>query len=67
MLNKRQIWRRVKDKNDDSSKYYKKKVNFNERVSVILIPSLNDYKKHKMIEELWYNYNDFKNFYLNRC
>lgn len=76
MLNRRQIWRKIRNHQKIKSinnlffdqilesKRITKRVNFCNIVSVILIPSLEDYRKNNMIEELWYNYEDIKKFYL---
>ena len=37
-------------------------VNFNNYVSVILIPAINDYKEFDLVKDLWYNSLDFEKF-----
>jgi hypothetical protein len=76
MLNRRQIWRKVQSHQKIESinnlffdeifktKKNNKRVNFSNEVSVILIPSIEDYRKNKLIDDLWYNYEEIKDFYL---
>ena len=76
MLNRRQIWRKVQNHQKIESinnlffdeifktKKNNKRVNFSNEVSVILIPSIEDYRKNKLIDDLWYNYEEIKDFYL---
>ena len=76
MLNRRQIWRKVQHHQKIESinnlffdeifktKKNNKRVNFSNEVSVILIPSIEDYRKNKLIDDLWYNYEEIKDFYL---
>jgi len=47
----------------DCNNYLKlKKVTFLNRINIILIPSNNDYKQCKLIDELWYSEKDFIKF-----
>ena len=39
-----------------------KNVNFNNYVSVILIPAINDYKEFDLVKDLWYDSLDFEKF-----
>ena len=76
MLNRRQIWRKVQNHQKIESinnlffdeifktKKNNKRVNFSNEVSVILIPSIEEYRKNKLIDDLWYNYEEIKDFYL---
>jgi hypothetical protein len=43
-----------------------KKVHFNRRVHVILIPSLEDLREDLLIDILWYNENDYILFQSNK-
>jgi hypothetical protein len=38
-------------------------VNFNNPVSVILVPSINDYQEFDIAKDLWYNNGDYRKFY----
>ena len=76
MLNRRQIWRKIRNHQKTEpinnlffdeifkTKKNNKRVNFSNEVSVILIPNIEDYRKNKLIDDLWYNYEEIKDFYL---
>lgn len=48
--------------NSDTDLVIKKNVNFNNYVSVILIPAINDYKEFDLVKDLWYDSLDFEKF-----
>ena len=65
MLTRKQIWRKIgfsKYEDNSACKTKTKKVEFNPRVSVILIPTVEDYIKSNLKSDLWYNSMDYINF-----
>ena len=44
-------------------RYKYKRVQFNTKVQVILIPSIKEYKYFNLVECLWYSQSDFVQFY----
>lgn len=44
-------------------RYKYKRVQFNTKVQVILIPCIKEYKYFNLIESLWYSKSDFVQFY----
>lgn len=44
-------------------KFKYKRVQFNTKVQVILIPCIKEYKYFNLIESLWYTQSDFVEFY----
>jgi hypothetical protein len=43
----------------------KKKVKFNNIIHIYLIPSRSDLLKDGLINQLWWDINDYKNFFIN--
>jgi hypothetical protein len=73
ILTRKQIWKRCckknffkKNFNQVISKINKeiqnKKVQFNNNVSVILIPEIKEYKTIQLNKKLWYSFDDFEMF-----
>lgn len=44
-------------------RYKYKRVQFNTKVQVILIPNIKEYKYFNLVERLWYSQSDFVQFY----